>query len=508
MTNRNRARNNRQQKKLLTKALQNTTREQRGSGVQKGTIAIEAIRRMKDALRPHELSQGQRYHTYQMMLLDAAVWSSWEIRKFLMQEAIANGKFKYDKTNPISSKIVQYLEYCINTMEYQTLRSIAGQSEDGVYNSFAPFEVVTWEGTGDYIGYRTLRNMTYIDPLTLDRSRPYETADGGNRIVNWRQNKSAFRDTTGTGLSLQSSVSGIQDIDARKVAVVCYGGTPYSPITSSCFDAAYDPWCEKRLINSFLLQGVARDMAGMPVMELPLSFMEAAKVVGSDEYLAMELMKQQMTNLHAGDQAYMFLPSDTHSETGQGAKLYNLTFKGVDGGGKNFTLDELITQKNMAIHKAIGALNLNSSEQGTASYNSLEGQTNLQFHYVKADCRNFDEMINKQVIPLLLRLNADKFGEVSQKDIPVWKHGEIVPLTSKEFFKGLQQGKLYIPRIPVIVNKVMEMLSIDHNFEEDMDVEELSKLMPEFDSRDRSGESNGSSGFGDNTQLDSGGDEA
>lgn len=502
MTNRRKARNKRQQKKI-EKTLNNTTREQRQSGVQKGTAGLEAIRKLKDALKPYELSRSRRFSTYMLMLADDAVWSSWESRSNIIMESQHNGKLRYDKQNPQAEAIAKFLRYCMKSMDFQTPRSVAGAASEMIFNTFAPFEVVTKEGSLDYEGYHVLKKLNYITPLSLDPLKPYEVVKGGDEISVWNQRSSSFVNTDGTNNSYTGNSWGRVPIDARKVVVSSYssiGTIPDSLI--SAFDAAYDPWREKQLINSYLLTGVQKDMAGMPIFEAPQQFFDDAAEFGSDAYYAMEAIKDQLSNLHNGDQSYMFFPSDTHSETGQGAKLYNLSFKGVDGGGKAFTLDELITQKNQAIHKALGSLNLNSAEQGNASYNSLEGQTNIQFHYVKKDCRIIDEMWNKQIFPLLMRLNKDKFGDVDPDIMPIWEHGEAQKLSTKEFGKYVQQTKLYLPRTPEVVNHILSMGGFDTNVKPDMSQEELSELMPEFDSRDRSGESGGTSGFGDNIQGD------
>ncbi|QXN60160.1 hypothetical protein KUA24_93 [Vibrio phage HNL01] len=500
MTNRRKSRNKRQQKKI-EKALNNTTRDQRQATTQKGTAGLEAIRKLKDVLKPYELTRSRRFSTYMMMLTDDAVYSSWSTRANLIAEAQHNGRLKYDKTNEQASQIAKYLRHCMSQMDYQTPRSIAACASEMIFNTFAPFEMVTKEGKMDFEGYHVLKKLSYIAPLTLDPLKPYEVVKGGDELAIWNQRSSAFVNTDGTNGSYTGGNWGKVPIDARKVAVAGYGTATILPdALMSCFDAAYDAWCEKRLINEFLIVGVQKDMSGIPIFEAPQQFFDDAAEVGSEAFIAMEEIKAQLGNLHAGEQSFMFFPSDTHSETGQGAKLYNLTFKGIEGGGKAFTLDELIVQKNQAIHKALGSLNLNSAEQGTASYNSLEGQTNLQFHYVKADNRIIDEMWNKQVFPFLMRLNKEKFGDVDPDIMPKWEHGEVQKLSIKEFGKFVQQTKLYLPRTPEVVNHILEMGGFDVNVNTEMTQEELSELMPEFDSRDRSGESNGSSGFGDNDQ--------
>lgn len=163
--------------------------------------------------------------------------------------------------------------------------------------------------------------------------------------------------------------------------------------------------------------------------------------------------------------------------------------------GKVFDLEALIDQRNRAIHKALGALNINSAEQGTASYNSLEGQTNIQYHYVKSDCRVIDEMWNKQIFPLLLRLNN---WVVNSESMPVWEHGEVQEVSLEEFSKYFQRGKLFLPLVPQVVNRYLEVAKINYRVAEDMTTEQLKEIMAAAE--DRSGESDGTSGYGSKVQ--------
>lgn len=480
----------------LKKALEKTTRAERSATSQKSTVAIESIRKIVDLLKPWELSRSQKYKTYQSMLRDDAVWSSWESRTKMVQEAQHNGRFIYDNNNEISVELAKYFSYCMKNMSTQTPRSIAGSCCEMVFNGFAPYEMVAKEGTHEWENWFALDKLSYINPVTLDPVRPFETADGGNVITQWNQLKSSFVDATGLVKSTPVDKTGRIVIDARKVAICTYSVSPSNPVGYSAFDAAYNAWREKGLINDFLIMGVQKDMAGIPILEVPQSLLDAAGESGSDAWYTVEALKDQMTNLHAGDQSFMIMPSDTHSENGQGQKLYNITFKGIDGTGKVFDLEKLIDQRNRAIHKALGALNINSAEQGTASYNSLEGQTNIQYHYVKSDCRVIDEMWNKQVFPWLLRLNRI---DVNPEDIPVWEHGEVQEVSLEEFSKYIQRTKLYLPLVPEVVNRILEVGKFNHRVDENMTTEELKEKMPEG-VQDRSGESGGTSGFGDNQQ--------
>lgn len=485
--------------KSLAKArssLPKTTNAQRNSGVNKATIAIESISKIVELLKPWELSESQRFKTYNAMLRDDAVWSSWESRKLMVQEAQHNGRLKYDVNNKTSEFLANFFYYCMANMSTQTVRAIAGTSSEYIYNSIAPFEVVTKKGELEWDNWHIIDKLSYIHPMTLAPTQPFKVVDGGRRIKEWYQTPSAFVNSYDTNNVLPSvNPQGKVAINAKKVVYCSYSSSPSAPMGHSAFDSAYTPWREKGLINDFLIMGVQKDMAGIPILEVPQRLLDAASDINSEAARTIEQLKDQMENLHAGDQSYMIMPSDTHADNGSGAKLYSITFKGVDGGGKSFDLEKLIDQRNRAIHKSLGALNINSAEQGSASYNSLEGQTNIQFHYVKGDCRVIDEMWNKQIFPLLLELNQIK---VNPLDIPVWEHGEVQDVSLEEISKLFQRGKLYLPLVPEVVNRYLKFAGVNYRVDDNLTTEELREMM--ISTEDRSGESDGTSGNGDSQQ--------
>jgi len=488
--------------KRLQKKAQRTTTEQRKSSTQKSTVAIESITRIKNLLKPWELSRSERYKTYQSMRRDDAVWSSLSLRTKLVQATQYSGKFKYDTNNENSVAVVKFLEHCMKDMSFQTPRSIAGDACEMIFNSYAPFEVVTKEGEGAWAGYHTLSKLSYINPLTIDSLKPYKTVNGGNAITEWYQLNSAFLNSDGTNKTTGEKTKlnnnyGSQPIDARKVVYTTYSNSISNPISDSDFDAAYDPWREKGLINDFLIMGVQKDMAGVPILEVPQQLLDEASVIGSDAWNTVEALKLQMGNLHAGDQSFMIMPSDTHNEAGSGAKLYGITFKGIDGGGKNFDLEKLIDQKNRAIHKALGSSNLSNAETGAASYNSLEGSSNIQLHVVKADSRIVDEMWNKQVFPLLLRLNG---WVVASADMPIWEHGEAAPISLDESGKYINRVARLLPAVPEVCNKLLEHANISYRVDDNATPDDIRKMLFTFVDDSKVGEGEGSSGTGDSQQ--------
>ena len=151
----------------------NTTTEQRASKRQVSTAGVKWIKDFANACKPFELSIGQRYKTYALMMLDDAVWASFDSRATAIERAQHNGKLKYKKDSEKSKEAKEFLEYCLKHMDSQTTRSIGRSCAEMIKNGSAPHEMVLRRGTGKYESSWTIKKLAFIDPSTLDTVKPF-----------------------------------------------------------------------------------------------------------------------------------------------------------------------------------------------------------------------------------------------------------------------------------------------------------------------------------------------
>lgn len=478
-------------KRLIKK----TTTAQREAGKSFATPAIQTISKIVEILKPWELSSTNRFKTYQDLLQDDAVWSSIESRITSIEVSQSKPKLQYDKSSERSLWLKDFIQYNLSSMQKST-RQVGRDAAEMVYNGIAPFEIVTRveNSYDEYNGYFVLDNLVYIDPLTLDKTKPFVTESGGRKVKAWRQNLSAFMDTDGSlgkGLTLSGSV----EIDARKIAVASYAASSSRPLGTSPLDAAYSYVKEKILIEEFLLMGIQKDLAGTPVLRVPSDLFDKAKDVTSPAYETMSQLIHHMENLHAGDQTFIILPSDVEQGTSTNLQ-YDINFKGVDGSGKNFDLVAIIEQKKKAIYTVLGAAHLIAGETGSGSMNLYEGKANQSAYYAQRDALLIDELYNEKVIPLILKLN----GFTSEKitDIPRYVHNEIQPLSADEGGKFAQRVASVgmMPLVPETVNHFLGVIGVTYTVPEDATTEELREIMSNFDSN-AGKDTGGTSGTGD-----------
>lgn len=445
---------------LDTNYVEKSTRGSRKKKAVISSLAIEHVKRHVELLKPYELSATQRLKTYQSMLRDDAVWAAIDNRTTHIEKAQAKGYLKYDKNSAESVKLAEFFTYIMQNMELQTPRGVGNIAASMLTNGVAFMEKVLRKGEAPFADKWVLENLSQIHPLSLDAVNPTEISEDGRRIINLRQSLNAFQGNLSAytkGIFSKGSALGVINIDYRKVAVCAYGATSSQPLGVSPLDACYTAWREKVLLQDYTLVGVTKDFAGTPILYMPAELLEKADLdpTGPEADLVNSL-NDNMANMHAGDQTYMILPSDAQSDSGTGLRDYDIKFLGVEGGGKGFDTHQLVEQRKKAIFTVLGSPNLIVGEEGGGSFNLLEGQSNIQAHYVERDNTIIDEMWNKQVFPTILKVNSMK---PKATDIPVWIAGDIQPVSLETFTSGVQKlgAAAVLPtRDPDFVNEVLE----------------------------------------------------
>ena len=488
----------RRRKKVAAKTTPaKTTTAQRGAAKQYSTAGISTVEFITNTIKPWELARQNRLRTYQQMVLDDAIKSGLELRTTLIENSQADGYFKYDANNPVSAELADFFRYVQANMDGQTVRSIARTQAEFISNGISPTEFIGKKAGFEYPDRWTLSKLAYINPLTLDQNYPYHVAEGGDEIVYLRQNLSAFASSMGrvpSGLT-----GGVKEIPWNRVFYCSYSSTPSQPFGVSALDACYTPWREKILLQDYALMGVTKDFAGTPVLYVPQALCdEAAADPSSLSGQTLSRLTTGMANMNAGDQNFVVLPSDTQSETGQGARDFEIKFLGVEGGGKGFDIIGLVEQRRRAILTALGAPNLINSEKGGGSFNLAEGQAAIQAHYAKRDTAIVSEMWNKQIFPMILKLNEIK---VKSSDIPVWVGGEVQPLSHEVYTSGLQKlgaASLLPSKSRDFVNEVLESAGIRYRI--DPSDENWLEQMSDYTSESGSGMTEGlNNGMGTST---------
>jgi len=194
--------------------------------------------------------------------------------------------------------------------------------------------------------------------------------------------------------------------------------------------------------------------------------------------------KQNAANAHAGEAAYIVTPSDVE----QGNPLYSMTLKGIEGSGKQFDTQALITTRRKAIFNAFGAGNVIIGDSGSGSYALSESKNALHAHYIDALIRRILVPLNKDLIPQFLALNNI---DLSQKDMISIVQGPVEVLDADTMSKVIQRVKAVnaLPMTKDIIIEYMERLEFDVDHLRDMSEEEINETLAAVeDGESRSGD--------------------
>lgn len=477
-----------------------------------GSNAIDSIQKWAIGLKPYELQFPQNMRTFhEMYTRDESVGGVLNATYTFVENAFKDWRVIPNKNSEESVKIANYLTYCFKTMR-GTMREFSRNA--ATFNQFG-FSIIEKD-------YRRLKLQGYekdlpsgldlqdawqIDKLrfipqrSLDAGEPFIIMNGGRDIAAIRQNPAWFLNSPH---SLQYTTPAVPmiNIGRNKVMLMGINVTDSNPMGVSPLEQIWTYWKEKKFYEDYLSVGVSKDMAGMPLLRLPIEILQkASEDPNSVEGMMVAQMCNDVAAMHAGEQNFMFLPSDVQ-DSSSSMTDYNLEFLGISGAGKQFDLQEIINKRREAIYSSFGALNLISNES-KGGYNQLEGQNNIHHAFITNTIDTIVDAINNDLIPQLLSLNNI---QCSLEDVPVFRAGDISSVSLDEVGKFIQRVASVgmLPAVPAVFNEVLEKGGFDYRIDEDMSQEELSEISTGDTSRAGDGMKTAGGGTG-TTQTASGG---
>ncbi len=495
--------------------------------VKKGVIgsnAIHAINTWAMSLKSYELRYPANMKTFHdMYTKDESVGGVLNATYTFVENAFQDWRFVPNKSSPESVRIAEFLTYCVTNMKgtvREFARNAASFNQFGFsiiekdYKKFKP-ELYKGElpsGMDKDKGWM-IDKLRFIPQRSLYASEPFIIKNGGRDLVAvqqdtcWFTNSNGLPEVTVTTPNYlaqpnlgSSSYTNSVIIPRNKFMLLGINVTDSNPMGTSPLEQIWVCWKEKVFYEDYLSIGVSKDMAGMPLLRIPVEVLNKANADSSSPEGKFVLeMSKQISALHAGEQNMVILGSDTQAN---GSTFdYDLQFLGITGQGKQFDLQTIINAKRSAIYSSFGALNLISNE-GSGGYNQLEGQNNIHYAFVKNTIATIEEAIQNDLVPQLLKMNGIEY---SIEDLPRFKAGDITGISLDESGKFIQRVASVglLPKVPSVINEILRKGGFDFQVDDDLTVEELDLLTTSDTSR--AGEGLGTSGTG-NTQLVGSGD--
>jgi hypothetical protein len=191
-----------------------------------------------------------------------------------------------------------------------------------------------------------------------------------------------------------------------------------NPQGRSVFRTGYRPWHFKKRIEEIEAIGVERDLAGIPLFEVPAELLSSA--AGADAAAAVAEFKNIAVNLRNDEQAGLVVPQayDEH-----GNKLYGYGLMSSNG-RRQFVTGEIIQRYSQQIamasmadvillgHEQVGSFALSTSKEALLTV-GLQSQVD-----------EIASVLNQHALPRLFELNGMSMddtqivaGEISQVDV-------------------------------------------------------------------------------------------
>lgn len=182
------------------------------------------------------------------------------------------------------------------------------------------------------------------------------------------------------------------------------------PVIRSC----YRPWYIKKGIEELEAIGIERDLAGLPVIWMDVSyFYEDAS---ADDKATKRLMEEMVVNIKRNQVEGLVFPVQYD---GKGNKMIDFTLM-TTGGTRQHDTDKVITRNDQRIAMAVLADFLLLGHEQVGSKSLGVSKIELWMMAVESVAKSIASVINTHAIPRLLRLNG-----IDAENPPVLSYGAI-----------------------------------------------------------------------------------
>ena len=234
---------------------------------------------------------------------------------------------------------------------------------------------------------------------------------------------------------------------------------------------AYVSWRVLEELRGIETVSANRNLNGIPHLSCPSEIMDESSDDPEDR-LRVTKLKQQMSRISTGEQAYIITPSDRYDQTEGASAQYD--FKVVTGSSSHLTaLGSIISRYKNEVFQAMCA-DILTIDDGQSASSSLTTNKQTMFNmFVEARLREFIEVINIDLIPDLFARNGWDITKT-----PKLKYDRVEKLTVAEMAKAIQQlsATSTIPITAENTNYMAEVFGFPTRVPLDMSFEDLTKL--------------------------------
>lgn len=379
------------------------------------------------------------------MYLDDAIYNSIDYTNLHVSNSLYSGEFVPRSDTKRSRDAAELLNYCIRNMSY-------GNWWESAYNACSDLQygfslqniVVEKKGYGQYSRAWTLRKLSPRDQKGV---AGWVWNEENTEVLGYIQHPNITQTKILAG-KFQPFVNFTQlsSFTDSKYPVLWneqilhfrYNPRNNNPQGDSPLIHIYQTWKEKELVSRYEVIGVSKDLGGALVVRVPPELMEKAARpdLYPNEYQEYLDLQKDAADLHAGESTYVVLSSELN-EDGK-TFLYDITMKGVDGGGKMYNTSDIIEQKKKSIYNAFGTGFMLLGQDQTGSYSLASSAMSTHAHYVERNIIQKCVVLDHQLAPRLLAINGI---HLNYKDMPYFEPADPTDFDYDVLSKFIQRTK-------------------------------------------------------------------
>ena len=382
------------------------------------------------------------------MYEDDAIYAAIDRTNEKVLKALYTGKFVAGPSNSSASQAAaDFLNYNIRNMSFGSWLEAMNSSNTDIVYGWSFLNIVTeTRNHGPYAGMRCLKKLAPRTQRSLYGwvwDKNFREVTGFVQRPNLLKNRDPklgdFNQNIGIN-QLVNTFNYAQNypyIRREQLMHFRYNPVDNNPQGDSPLLHCYDAWVEKNLVQEYEIIGVTKDLAGALVVRVPSELIERANDPSTYPAEAAEYdqLQKDAGDLHAGRSAYIVLASDVDPNTR--AREYDVDFKGIDGGGKNYNTQDIIDRKNKAIFNTFGAGFVLLGQDSQGSYALSASQTGTHGFFVEKALNYKIDVINNQLATRLLLANNIA---LDYNDMPVFEAGVIDEVSLDELGKFVQRA--------------------------------------------------------------------
>ena len=307
-------------------------------------------------------------------------------------------------------------------------------------------------------------------------------SDDGNEVTGVQQNVSNLSDPYGR-FSMRDKLE--VNLPKSKFMLFRTGNHRGDPYGKSMLRDAYLAWRYLTVLEEIESNGVAKDMAGLPILSMPPQYL--SKDSTPDQVAIRQYYERSMANLQMNQQSAMILPNAYDPDTRQ--PLFKLELLSMDG-KKGFDTTKVKEYYKNLILTSLFADILIMGQSATGSFALGQIKNSLSGAMAESMIREIKSVFNNDLIRQTYELNGWNAARACTLDFENLESADL-----ESFSKAVQRfsstSVLEVDR--EVLNRVRESIGVDPLPE---DMEPQQDLLPAFASRSGDGMEVGTTGNG------------